>query len=103
MSEAGNERCKEAAGSRKAHCHNQRDAIEALKQRTVKHSRAAYGAMRDGCVCSYADNGEDVPNLILAYRALEDARMRFGKVIQALDGGLSKYDKEKKPDGDHPV
>lgn len=30
-------------------------------------------------------------NLILAYRHLEDARMRLGKAIQAFDGGKSCY------------
>jgi hypothetical protein len=34
-------------------------------------------------------------NIVLAYRALEDARMRFGKAIQAADGGVSIYDKDK--------
>lgn len=32
-------------------------------------------------------------NLTLAYRHLEDARMRLGKAIQAIDGGVSCYDK----------
>ena len=32
-------------------------------------------------------------NLMLAYRHLEDARMRLGKVLQARDGGVSIYDK----------
>lgn len=32
-------------------------------------------------------------NIMLAYRHLEDARMRLGKVIQAYDGGTSVYDK----------
>ena len=35
--------------------------------------------------------GEILSNLKLAYRHLEDARMRIGKVIQAYDGGKSKY------------
>jgi len=30
-------------------------------------------------------------NLMLAFRHLEDCRMRLGKVIQALDGGTSVY------------
>lgn len=34
-----------------------------------------------------------VGNIMLAYRHLEDASMRLGKVIQALDGGVSVYDK----------
>ena len=40
------------------------------------------------------DKGEAVANVMLAYRHLEDARMRLGKVIQALDGGTSVYDEK---------
>lgn len=32
-------------------------------------------------------------NLQIAHRKLEDARMRVGKIIQALDGGESVYDR----------
>ena len=32
-------------------------------------------------------------NFMLAYRHIEDARMRLGKVIQAKDGGKSVYSK----------
>lgn len=32
-------------------------------------------------------------NLMLAYRHIEDARMRLGKVMQAHDGGTSVYPK----------
>lgn len=38
-----------------------------------------------------ADPMEMAPNLLLAYRHLEDARMRIGKAIQAYDGGKSVY------------
>ena len=38
-----------------------------------------------------ADRGEMIANVMLAYRHLEDARMRLGKVIQAYDGGVSVY------------
>jgi len=45
--------------------------------------------------------GSDVPvateakeNVTLAYRHLEDASMRLGKVLQALDGGVSVYDRD---------
>lgn len=41
-----------------------------------------------------ADRGEMIANTMLAYRHLEDARMRLGKVIQAYDGGVSIYDKK---------
>jgi len=40
-------------------------------------------------------HGEMIANIMLAYRHLEDARMRLGKVLQAQDGGTSIYDKEK--------
>lgn len=33
--------------------------------------------------------GEVIANITLAYRHLEDAAMRFGKAIQASDGGVS--------------
>ena len=38
---------------------------------------------------------EAIANIMLAYRHVEDARMRLGKVIQAMDGGVSVYDKPK--------
>ena len=38
-------------------------------------------------------SGEIIANLTLAYRHLEDASMRLGKAIQAIDGGVSVYDK----------
>lgn len=37
------------------------------------------------------DYAEMQENLMLAYRALEDAGMRIGKLVQALDGGTSVY------------
>jgi hypothetical protein len=41
--------------------------------------------------------GEALANATLAYRHLEDASMRLGKAIQALDGGVSVYDKDQVP------
>lgn len=35
------------------------------------------------------DRGEVIANLMLAYRHIEDAKMRLGKVFQARDGGVS--------------
>lgn len=40
----------------------------------------------------YGEPAEAYANLTLAYRHLEDASMRLGKAIQALDGGVSVYD-----------
>lgn len=37
------------------------------------------------------DRGEVMANITLAYRHLEDAKMRLGKVIQAVEGA-SVYD-----------
>jgi hypothetical protein len=37
---------------------------------------------------------EAVANLTLAFRHLEDARMRLGKAIQQVHGGVSIYDKK---------
>lgn len=39
------------------------------------------------------DRGEMIANIMLAYRHLEDARMRLGKVFQAMNGGESSYKK----------
>lgn len=44
------------------------------------------------------DRAEEIANIMLAYRHLEDCIMRLGKVIQAYDGGVSVYDKPKSPD-----
>lgn len=38
-------------------------------------------------------HGEMKANIILAYRHLEDARMRIGKVLQAAGDGVSILDK----------
>lgn len=40
---------------------------------------------------------EVIANATLAYRHLEDASMRLGKAIQAIDGGVSVYDKDQVP------
>lgn len=37
-------------------------------------------------------DGEVMANVTLAFRHLEDAAMRLGKVLQALNGGESQYD-----------
>jgi len=41
------------------------------------------------------NRGEVMANLTLAYRHLEDASMRLGKVLQHLDGGNSVYDRDQ--------
>lgn len=37
--------------------------------------------------------GEAIANIMLAYRHIEDARMRLGKVYQALNGGVSNNER----------
>ena len=38
------------------------------------------------------DIGEEMANMMLAYRHLENASMRIGKTLQACSGGVSPYD-----------
>jgi hypothetical protein len=45
-----------------------------------------------------ADTDEMIANAMLAFRHAEDARMRLGKVIQALEGGVSIFDKQPPPE-----
>jgi len=40
-------------------------------------------------------HGEMRANIMLAYRHLEDARMRLGKVMQQIQGGVSKFDRKE--------
>lgn len=40
------------------------------------------------------DKGEMIANTILDYRHLEDAAMRLGKALQAMNGGVSIFDKK---------
>lgn len=40
-----------------------------------------------------SDHGEAIANIMLAYRHLEDARMRLGKVFQAMNGGISNSER----------
>jgi len=48
---------------------------------------------KDAVLPEGSDKPEIIANLTLAYRHLEDARMRLGKVIQSHEGGKSIYDK----------
>jgi len=60
-------------------CFEGRKEIEKLKD--------FVGVLRGGHVLK----GEIGANVTLAYRHLEDARMRLGKAVQAIDGGESCY------------
>lgn len=70
-------------------------------RRSVKATAAIVAEMRGSGFSfgldGYPDQkaaGEAMANVTLAYRHLEDASMRLGKAIQALDGGISVYDRE---------
>ena len=63
----------------KNECHSLRLQIEDLKKRTKS---------------MFDQVAEARANMGLAYRHLDDACMRLGKVIQAIDGGVSVYDEE---------
>lgn len=41
--------------------------------------------------CPASNLGEMIANVTIAFRHIEDARMRLGKAIQAADGGISVY------------
>ncbi len=66
-----------------AFCNRLRAELETIKKEV--------GAARLNAPADKA--GEVEANYTLAYRHLEDARMRLGKVIQADGDGVSKYDK----------
>lgn len=64
---------------------NQRDAIALLVANAVQVKAAVVAAdAQEG-----QDKGEMIGNIVIAYRHLEDAAMRFGKAIQASAGGVS--------------
>jgi hypothetical protein len=67
------------------------NSIEAANEARaqIKATAATVLAMKDG----FLTNSDAIANVMLAYRHLEDASMRLGKVIQAVDGGVSVYDK----------
>lgn len=43
--------------------------------------------LKDAPIIGVEDRGEEIANLMLAYRHMEDCIMRLGKVIQAFNGG----------------
>ncbi len=70
----------------------QRADIEAMKRRVkalmVHDDLCSVDISED----QLARDAETRANIMLAYRHLEDARMRLGKVLQAQAGGVSCYD-----------
>jgi len=70
-------------------CFGIRSDIELIKKK-VWNMRKHPG---HGEISILRDGYEARENIMLAYRYLEDARMRIGKVLQAYDGGQSMYPK----------
>ena len=67
-------------------------------RRELKDVADRIGALRPEPGMSLASiPPEAYANVTIAFRHLEDASMRLGKVIQALDGGVSVYDKTQVP------
>lgn len=60
---------------------------------------------RNRIKCMKRDNvsEEVIAQATLALRHIEDARMRYGKVIQYLWDWVSKYDKDQQTEGLQPV
>jgi len=71
------------------HCKTLRKTIKAIAEE-VKASHEKVFEQSQGM--GTMDEDEMHANLTIAYRHLEDAAMRIGKVIQAYDGGKSVYD-----------
>jgi hypothetical protein len=65
-------------------------ALQAIDEARAQIKTLAAGVLT---IRGQVSVGEAIANVTLAYRHLEDASMRLGKVIQALDGGVSVYDK----------
>lgn len=75
----------DALGTLKDRCDKLRAEIESIKKTVAKLKADTMTQLPEE---------EVMPNIVLAYRHLEDARMRLGKAIQADAGGVSIYDKE---------
>lgn len=68
-----------------------RSDIELIKAKVLDWKKHPAFLNDDEPKLSYGQKSEMMENLKLAYRHLEDARMRLGKAIQAFDGGKSCY------------
>jgi len=73
----------------KEDCEALRRDIKAIADRVWELRRPPMGGL--------GEPSEAYANATIAYRKLEDASMRLGKAIQALDGGVSVYDKTQVP------
>jgi len=73
-----------------------KEDCESLRRRIKVIADDMNDARRNGA--SPLLEGEAAANVLLAYRHLEDASMRLGKAIQAIDGGVSVYNHSQVPE-----
>lgn len=69
------------------------NAVRSSIKGVAADTKLVKDSLSDIALAPGEDRGEVIANLMLAYRHLEDASMRLGKVLQARDGGVSVYDK----------
>lgn len=72
-------------------CFGMRADIELVKSKCWNWLSHPEFNVENTSVDNVAQHGEMWDNIKLAYRHLEDARMRIGKAVQAYDGGKSCY------------
>lgn len=73
-------------------CNTVRKEIKEVAARVEGMRKAA--SFNPSIQASVSFTTEVPANITLAFRHLEDASMRLGKALQALDGGVSVYDKD---------
>ncbi len=78
-------------------CQDLRKEIESVKVSVVAvcSGVAIDDAMLDGANLPTSKGANIKANLTLAFRHLEDARMRVGKAMQAIQGGISILDRKE--------
>jgi hypothetical protein len=74
-----------------------KEKCDRLRTELLAIEKGARSLRFDSGLMSATNNlGECQEQAMLAVRAIEDARMRLGKVLQHADGGVSIYDKGAK-------
>ena len=72
-----------------------KEVVFQIRERLLPEAENIKGAMKHWAFQNeqeFADQHSEMKaNIMLAYRHMEDCRMRLGKAIQAYDGGKSVY------------
>ena len=69
------------------------DTREVIQKVAILVKDRMYDLVFNGKELFPGQHGEMKANLMLAYRHLEDARMRLGKVMQQIQGGVSIFER----------